>query len=185
MLILKAFAACSGGPRHAGRAPDGVISHRNLANVKTTVRHCQLLRLKPYLLESRSGTAHADVGLEPSGKLSVMGYASWLFVLPAFAMLAGCAHQSPVRPFAQFRTYAPASQTIAELPRSDGGSESYQSHRGASFTVGSAAAIDDTGSERIPDYPAGAEAPVQGGQFQMIMPNGGNRPVESVNSLPN
>ncbi len=114
-----------------------------------------------------------------------MRYAQWLFVVPVAAVLAGCAHEAPVRTFAQFRTYAPSSQAVAELPRNDSGSEAYQGHRGPSFAVGSAATLDDTGSERMPDYASGAEAPVRGGQFQVIMPNGGERLVESVNSLPN
>jgi hypothetical protein len=114
---------------------------------------------------------------------SLVQKAKWLLLLP-FAMLAGCGHQAPVQPFAQFRTYAPASQTVAELPRNVGGGEAYQGHRGPAFLVGSAASLDDTGSERIPDYPAGAEQPMKQGNFQMIMPNGGERIVESTNSLP-
>ena len=104
-------------------------------------------------------------------------------ILPVFACLAGCAQQTP-NPFAQFRTYAPADRTVAELPRNDGGSEGYQGHRGPAIMVGSAPTLNDTGSERIPDYPAGAEKPMSGGSMAVIMPNGGERIVESVNSLP-
>jgi hypothetical protein len=113
-----------------------------------------------------------------------MNTARLLIALPLLAGLAACAHQAPVRPFAQFRTYAPASQTVAQLPRNDEGSSAYQGHDGTTVLVGSAPALNDTGSERIPDYPSGAEPPVRGGNFQVIMPNGGERPVESVNSLP-
>jgi hypothetical protein len=113
-----------------------------------------------------------------------MWKASGLLLLPVCAAMAGCAHQAPVQPFAQFRTYAPASQMVAEVPRNVGGSEAYQGHRGPAVIVGAAAPINDTGSERIPDYPSGAEQPVRSGNFQVIMPNGGERPVESVNSLP-
>ena len=114
-----------------------------------------------------------------------MRIAPLLLVLPFISGVAGCAHEAPVRPFAQFRTYAPPSKMVAELPRNDDGSEAYQGHRGTAYLIGSAPALNDTGSERIPDYPSGAEPPVIGGHAQVIMPNGGETIVQSANSLPN
>ncbi len=108
------------------------------------------------------------------------------FVLP-MAVAAGvgaCAVQPAPHPFAAFRTYAPASVAIAQFPRNGGGGESYQDHSGVSVAMGSAPAIDDTGSERIPDYPAGAEPQIVQGRSQVLMPNGGETIVQSTNSLP-
>lgn len=74
---------------------------------------------------------------------------------------------------------------MAELPRGAGGGEAYQGHRGPAYYVGSGPALNDTGSERIPDYPAGAEPPMTYGKSGLIMPNGGETIVESAASLPN
>src|ERR1700753_3069622 len=50
-------------------------------------------------------------------------------------------------------------------------------------SFGASPPLDDTGGDRLPSFPSGAEAPVAQGTDQVIMPNDGNRPVESVNSL--
>ena len=62
---------------------------------------------------------------------------------------------------------------------------SYQSGRAPAYMVGSAPALNDTGSERIPDYPSGAEPAIIAGGPGVIMPNGGETLVQSTNSLAN
>jgi hypothetical protein len=110
---------------------------------------------------------------------------TWLLAMPLCAGMAACAPQAAVHPFAQYRTYAPSSTAVADIPANIGGSEAYQDHRGPAVAMGSAPALNDTGSERIPDYPSGAEPPITGGHEQVIMPNGGETIVQSANSLPN
>jgi hypothetical protein len=98
--------------------------------------------------------------------------------------LGACAGQPAPHPFAAFRTYAPASVAVAQFPTISGGSESYQDHSGVSVALGSAPAMNDTGSERIPDYPAGPEPQIVQGRSEVLMPNGGETIVQSTNSLP-
>jgi hypothetical protein len=74
---------------------------------------------------------------------------------------------------------------MAEAPNQGGGSESYQNHRVPAYLVGSAPALNDTGSERIPDFPAGTEPGIVAGGPGFIMPNGGETIVQSTNSLAN
>lgn len=80
--------------------------------------------------------------------------------------------------------FAPRSRDVAELPALGTGGNAYQDHAGPAFVVGSGPEIADTGGNSYPDFPAGEEAPIREGNFAVIMPNGGNRPVESLNSLP-
>ena len=58
-------------------------------------------------------------------------------------------------------------------------------HRVPYALVGAAPPLNDTGSERIPDFPAGSEAPIVAGGSQLILPNGGETIVQSTNSLAN
>ena len=82
-------------------------------------------------------------------------------------------------------TARPRSIMMAEEPNTVGGSEAYQGYHGQAFIVGSAPALNDTGSEGIPDYPAGAEPAIATGGPGVTMPNGGETIVQSANSLPN
>jgi len=75
------------------------------------------------------------------------------------------------------------SRTTAQLPRAFGGSEGYQDHGGPEVPVTSAPPLEDTGSETMPAF-NGRSTRVQTLPNFVIIPNGGERPVESLNSLP-
>ena len=107
--------------------------------------------------------------------------AGLLILLPAFGGLAGCAQQGPRYLLSSARV-RPTSVRMAELPYQAGGSAG---NRVPSYLVGSAPALNDTGSERIPDFPAGAEPGIVAGGPGFIMPNGGETIVQSTNSLAN
>jgi hypothetical protein len=79
--------------------------------------------------------------------------------------------------------YVLQSRTTAQLPRNMGGSESYQDHGGPSFAVTAAPPLSDTGSESMPNF-NGSPTQVQTPPRFVIAPNGGERPWESLNSLP-
>jgi hypothetical protein len=109
--------------------------------------------------------------------------AGLLILLPAFTCLVGCAQQGP-RYAASSATSRPTSIMMAQEPNTFGGGEAYQGYHGHAVAIGSAPALNDTGSERIPDYPAGAEPAMVTGGSGVIMPNGGETIVQSANSLP-
>ncbi len=80
------------------------------------------------------------------------------------------------------RAFAPPARTEASLPLYNRGS-AYQDYAGSNEAVGSAPAITDTGGDRMPRFPSGGPAIVQGTD-QEIMPNGGERPVRSEAAEP-
>ena len=109
--------------------------------------------------------------------------AGLLILLPAFGGLAGCAQQGPRYLLSSARVQ-PTSVRMAELPYRAGG-VGFSGQRVPAYAVGSAPAMNDTGSERIPDFPAGAEPGIVAAGPGMIMPNGGETIVQSTNSLAN
>ncbi len=112
------------------------------------------------------------------------GAARALILLSAIGALAGCAQQGP-RYLLSSAKVRPTSVMMAEATHRTGGSESYANRGTPAYLVGSAPALNDTGSERIPDYPAGAEPGIVAGGPGIIMPNGGETIVQSTNSLAN
>jgi hypothetical protein len=80
--------------------------------------------------------------------------------------------------------YAPRSRAVAQLPSVTTGGNAYQDHGGAAVALGSAPEVGDAGGQSYPDFPGGAEPPIRQGRSEVLMPNGGNRPVQSLNSLP-
>jgi hypothetical protein len=109
--------------------------------------------------------------------------AGLLILMPAFLCLAGCAQSGP-RYLTSSATARPSYRVVAQEPNSPGGGEAYQGHRGPAYQIGSAPSLNDTGSERIPDYPAGAEPAIVTGGPAILIPNGGETIVQSANSLP-
>ncbi len=97
--------------------------------------------------------------------------------------LAGCGPKPQVDSDASLRSFAPAASVAAQLPLHANAGEPYQDHLGPAFPVGSAPSVHDTGGERIPSFPA-SEPPMAQPGGQVLMPNGGGRIVQSVNSLP-
>jgi predicted small lipoprotein YifL len=85
--------------------------------------------------------------------------AGLLILMPAFLCLAGCAQSGP-RYLTSSATARPSYRVVAQEPNSPGG------------------------SERIPDYPAGAEPAIVTGGPAILIPNGGETIVQSANSLP-
>ena len=99
--------------------------------------------------------------------------------------LSGCGYDfnGPMCGPSPAQSFVFASRTTAQFPRAFGGSEAYQDHAGPDVPVMSAPALNDTGSERMPVF-NGQRTQVQTAPDFVIMPNGGERPVESLNSLP-
>lgn len=98
--------------------------------------------------------------------------------------LSACALPATRQVSVSHPEYAPRTRDVAEMPSLGTGGNAYQDHAGEAIAIGSSPEIGDTGGNSYPDYPSGAEAPMREGSFAVIMPNGGNRPVESLNSLP-
>jgi hypothetical protein len=110
--------------------------------------------------------------------------AGLLILIPAFGGLAGCAQQTPRYLLSSARV-RPTSVAMAEAQNRNGAGGGYQGQGVPAELIGSAPALNDTGSERIPDFPAGAEPGIVAGGPGVIMPNGGETIVQSTNSLAN
>jgi hypothetical protein len=107
-----------------------------------------------------------------------------LALLPA-SLVTGCGFNfhGPMCGPAPGTHFVMTSRTTAQMPRNLGGSEGYQDHGGPSFAVTSAPALNDTGSEAIPNF-NGVPSQIGTPPGFVIMPNGGERPMETLNALP-
>ena len=110
--------------------------------------------------------------------------AGLLILLPAFGGLAGCAQEAP-RYLLSSAPMRPTSVAMAEAQNRASAAAGDRGQQVPAELVGAAPALNDTGSERIPDFPAGAEPGIVAGGPGVIMPNGGETIVQSTNSLPN
>ncbi len=118
----------------------------------------------------------------PERGKSVLRFARLVLTAGAAGLALGGCSATP-DPFLAWRSYAPEAAVVAQPPLFDTGSERYPDHDGQAVALSSAPALDDTGGERMPDFPAGGPA-MAAAAGAVIMPNGGERPVESVASQP-
>jgi hypothetical protein len=111
--------------------------------------------------------------------------ASALMALALAAALTGCGYDfnGAMCGPAPGSGYVLQSRTTAQIPHEMGGSEAYQDHGGPSFAVTAAPPLNDTGGEAMPNF-NGIPTQVQNPANFVIAPNGGERPWESLNSLP-
>jgi len=80
-------------------------------------------------------------------------------------------------------SYAPPTRISGQLPRVFGGGEAPQGHDGPSVRVVATIAGRDTGSEAVPRGTTGLTVPIATPPHFVLMPNGGEQPVQSVNAL--
>jgi hypothetical protein len=101
------------------------------------------------------------------------------FALAVIACLvSGCSGPACVA----YRSAPAARRVVANLPAQPGGGEALQDHRGAALPVVSGYSGPDFGGEQVPTpgHYGGAATWIDG----MDIPNGGERPLESLAAFP-